>query len=101
MKLSELLNLTDEQKEAGVWFSGVEGEGEHKRWHENGNLYEYSNWKNGKRHGEYKWWHYNGNLREHSNWRDGKRHGEFKWWNKNGELEEHSIWEKNMRIKYF
>jgi antitoxin component YwqK of YwqJK toxin-antitoxin module len=72
MKLSEILNLTDEQKEAGVWFSGIKGEGEYKEWHYDGTLKEHSNWKDGEKHGECKVWLESGGLLRHSIWKDGK-----------------------------
>jgi antitoxin component YwqK of YwqJK toxin-antitoxin module len=99
MKLSELLNLTDEQKEKGVWFSGIAGEGEYKEWYGNGTLFEHSNWKDGKLHGEYKMWHKNGVLAEHSFRKDGERHGEYKrWWN-DGTLRYHSFYKKGKLIE--
>jgi hypothetical protein len=42
MNILGLLDLTPEQKEKGVWLSGIEGEGEYKSWHTNGKLNHHS-----------------------------------------------------------
>jgi hypothetical protein len=48
MNIVDLLNLTLEQKTKGVWLSGIEEEGEFKRWHENDQLSHHYFLKNGK-----------------------------------------------------
>jgi hypothetical protein len=38
MNSLELLELTLEQKTKGVWLSGIEGEGEYKKWRKDNKL---------------------------------------------------------------
>jgi len=68
--LDFILNF-EENKTKGIWLSGIEGEGEFVRYHENGNLREHSFWKNGELHGECKWYWYNGQILEHTLWKNG------------------------------
>lgn len=35
-----------------------------EQWHENGQLFEKSNWKDGDRHGLWEWWYDNGQLKK-------------------------------------
>lgn len=58
--------------EAGLWFSGYEGEGEYKKWYSNGQLQSHSFYKNGSPVGENKMWLYNGKLITHQLIRDGE-----------------------------
>lgn len=67
------------------------------RYHENGQLYVKSNWKNGQRHGLYERFYENGRLLEKSNWKDGQRHGLNEWFHKNGQLLSKSNWENGLR----
>ena len=71
MNVIDLLELTDEQKQEGVWFSGIEGKGEYKRWNSNGQLGEHTFWKNGEYHGECKWYLPNGRLWIHKLYENG------------------------------
>ena len=71
MTLIEFLRLSLEDKVKGVWFSGIEGEGEYIEYWGNGQIYVHSRYKDGKLHGEYKWWHKNGELYMHSLYENG------------------------------
>ena len=100
MNLIEFLRLTPEEKEQGVWLSGIEGEGEYIEYWENGILSEHCFYKKGNLHGECKWWwEKNGKLKEHSHYKDGKYHGEYKYWYVDGTLVEHSLYENGIEIK--
>ena len=68
--------------------------GEYKRWHYNGQLWEHSWHKNGVRDGEFKLWYSDGQLWEHSWHKNGVRDGEYKSWWSNGQLQIH-CWHKN------
>ena len=81
-----------------IWFSGIEGEGEYKEWHYNGQLWEHSFWKNGKYDGEYKHWNDNGQLTAHSFFKNGILKGEYKWWNGNGQLYHHGFWKNGKEV---
>ena len=50
-------------------------EGEYKRYHINGQLYEICNYINDRKNGEYKEYYDNGQLREICNYIDGKKEG--------------------------
>jgi len=54
MTTLEILKITDEQKQEGIFISGNAENGEYKEWDENGKLYEHCFYKNGKLNGEYK-----------------------------------------------
>ena len=82
-----------------IWFSGVEGEGEYKRWHDDGKIGGHSFYKDGKLHGEYKTWWPNGQMLEHAFCKNGKRDGEYKSWRDNGEISEHSIYKDGKVVK--
>ena len=79
-------------KEDGIWFSGIEGEGEYKEWYKNGKLYLHYNYnKEGKRDGDYKQWHNNGQLNIHILYKNDKLEGKYKEWYSNGQLEKEGI----------
>ena len=69
--LEFILNF-EENKTKGIWLSGIEGEGEFLRYHENGQLWRHEFFKNGERHGESKWYHENGQLWMHELWENEK-----------------------------
>ena len=60
--------------------------GKHKRWHENGQLWEECNYVNGEEHGVYREWYENGQLMYEYNWVNGKLHGLYRRWLENGQL---------------
>jgi len=61
-------------------------DGEYKWWHDNGQLWKYFSYKDGKQDGEYKWWYDNGQLWGHCYYKDDGLNGEYKIWHKNGQL---------------
>jgi antitoxin component YwqK of YwqJK toxin-antitoxin module len=65
MTVLELLSLTPEQKEKGVFISGDKTQGEYKEWYSDGQLFMHCFYKNGKREGECKLWRSNGQLFMH------------------------------------
>lgn len=99
MTALELLSITQEQKEEGIWFSGIEGEGEFKQWHPNGQLYEHSFRKNNKLQGEYRVWWENGQLEVHCFYKDGKLEGEYKRWWGNAILDIHRLYRDNQVVE--
>ncbi len=62
----------------GLWFSGVEGEGEYKKWWGNGKLCIHCFYKEDRLNGEYKAWHPNGQLEVDVFYKQGLRDGEYK-----------------------
>lgn len=62
MTTLEILNISWEQKLKGIFFSGVEGEGEYKQWYSNGNLQMHYFYKKGKAQGRCRLWSYDGKL---------------------------------------
>ena len=104
--LQQMLDVTDEDKFNGLWFS-VDGNlyktkpenftGLYLNYCGNGRLYEHSFYEKGKLHGEFKWYDEDGRLRTHYFFEKGKRHGEYKWYDENGRLREHSFFEKGKR----
>jgi antitoxin component YwqK of YwqJK toxin-antitoxin module len=88
----DLLNLTFQQKIKGVWLSGIEGEGEYKKWYENGKLDVHCFYNDRKLNGEYKHWNENGQLLNHCFYKQGKKEGEYKSWYDNGQLAEHCFY---------
>jgi len=81
----------------GLWLNGLEDDGEYKEWHDNGQLWIHSFYKDGKRNGEYKMWYVNGQLYEHSFYKDGDLDGEHKMWHDNGQLFIHSFYKDGNR----
>ena len=61
MNALDLLLLTDEEKDDGVWL-GEERNSEHKSWWSKDRIYYHSQWKNGKLHGICKVWGPDGTL---------------------------------------
>jgi antitoxin component YwqK of YwqJK toxin-antitoxin module len=61
--------------------------GEVKFYHNNGQLWEVSNWKNDNREGECKWYYDNGQLKAVRNYKDDKLEGECREYFENGRLE--------------
>lgn len=68
----DILTLTSYQKQRGIWLSRISGEGEFKRWHSNGQLYEHSFWKNGEREGECKTFYRSGEILDYYLYENGK-----------------------------
>ena len=87
-------------KESGIWFSGIEKEGEYKTWHENGQLWIHSFYKDKEREGEYKAWWNNGQLWVHCfyNGKDEYK-DEYKRWNSSGELVQYEIYNDDGSLK--
>jgi len=61
----------------GLWFSGYIGEGVYKRWHENGNMWQYVVYENSRINGEYKRWYSNGKFAEHTVYKNDKQIEEY------------------------
>jgi len=76
----------------GIYFSGIEGEGEFKEWYDNGQLRELSFYKIGLLDDEYKAWHNNGQLHLHCFFKNDELEGEYKIWHGNGLLEAHQFY---------
>ena len=57
-------------KVLGIYFSGFQGEGEYKKWYENGQLKEHLWLKNSLSNGERKEWYSDGKILNHY-WADG------------------------------
>ena len=67
---------TNEGELDGLWVT----------WHQNGQKFVKSNYKNGKQNGLETGWHENGQKSTESNWKDGKVvEGSRKYWNSKGE----------------
>lgn len=83
------------------YFSDQFGEiqGEFKRWHHNGHIWEHCYYVDGHRHGGSKLWDENGRIWEHCYYANGRRHGERKVWDVNGQLLQHDIWVQGTRFK--
>ena len=64
----------------GIYFSGIEGEGEYKEWYNNQILKIHCYFKNKVIDGDYKEWHDDGDLAIHCWFEGGKREGEFRSW---------------------
>jgi len=78
----------DKLKAKGIYFSGVNGEGEYKRWwYDNGQLKIHCFYKNDKLNGEYKEWYSSGKLNTHCFYKNNKLDGDYKGWWQNGRLE--------------
>ena len=86
-------------KQEGIWFSGVEKEGEYKTWHNHNKLFTHCFYKKGKLDGEYKAWSPNGKLLQHCFYKKGEKEGEYKVWDSSGKLTFHSLYRKNFVIK--
>lgn len=90
----------EDLKAEGIWFSGVEDEGEFKKWWDNGNLYVHHFSKNNKYYGEYRQWYEHGQLWFHCFFnKNGKKDGEAKKWLENGKLYSHELYKKGKIIK--
>lgn len=62
-----------------------------KFWHENGNLYEVSNWKGAKKNGLEFFYHENGQIHEKSTWINGVHEGPDTLWFDNGQISQITI----------
>ena len=56
-------------------------------WYENGQKKSETNWKGQERHGKSISWYKNGQKKSETNWKDGKRHGKSISWDENGQKE--------------
>ena len=74
--VDKIFNI-QELKTKGIWFSGIEYEGEYKKWFSNGQLWIHCFCEGDKLHGEYKRWYSDGQLWEHSFYKDGKKIKDF------------------------
>ena len=104
-QIKEIFTNLEELKENGIYFSGIEGWGEFKRWWKNGRLYTHFFYlssdatKNKNVNKEYKRWWNNGKL-----WvyytvdNKGEKHGEYKAWDVRGNLIEHEKWKHGKKI---
>ena len=86
-------------KENGIWYSGVEGEGEYKEWYSNDKLFIHCFFDKGDENGEYKEWYKNGKQRINAIYKNGKKNGERKQWRRNGELRDHKLYKNDEEIK--
>jgi antitoxin component YwqK of YwqJK toxin-antitoxin module len=59
----------------GLWFSGIEGEGEYKDWYKNNQIRVHCFYKDGNKDGEYKIWYDNGQIWVHCFYKDGEKDG--------------------------
>ena len=88
----------------GIWFSGIEKEGEYKNWWPNNKLHISCNYKQGNKKGEYKKWHENGQLWVHCFYRGvgdyeaNRYEGKYKVWWHNGELNESCFYDKQGKL---
>ena len=87
------------KEDFGIWFSGIDGEGEFKSWHENGQIWQHFFYKDGDVHGEYKNWYVNGRMAEHSFYKNGERDGEYKVWHANGQMWRHAFYKDGEIVK--
>jgi len=67
-------------------------------YHENGNIWIKSNYKNVKLNGVYEQYYDNGNIEEKSIYKDGKLDGVCEWYYENGNIEVKSIY-KNGKLE--
>jgi len=66
MKTIDILKLTRQQKNRGIYIIGDKNNGEYKEWYLfSSSLFKHSFYKNGQLHGEYKKYHPNGDLRRY------------------------------------
>jgi antitoxin component YwqK of YwqJK toxin-antitoxin module len=72
--------------------------GEFKTWHENGQLFQRSFYRDGKLEGKAEMWYRNGQLWVYSFFKDGKLEGEYKMWYKTGQLRWHRFY-KNGKLQ--
>ncbi|MBR8802389.1 toxin-antitoxin system YwqK family antitoxin [Porphyromonas levii] len=67
-------------------YKGNRQNGLYECWHDNGQLRERSNWKDGLEDGLFEGWHENGRLRVRGHWKGGKREGLSERWYEDGRL---------------
>jgi antitoxin component YwqK of YwqJK toxin-antitoxin module len=66
--------------------------GEHKKWHDNGQLWVKCRFVNDELDGEYNAWHSNGQQRVQCHFVNGKYNGEYKEWYPDGEVMVHGVY---------
>lgn len=98
-QIKKVFTDLDDLKEEGIWSSGIEDEGEYRRWHDNSQLYQHFFYKDGKIDGEFKQWYHSGILYQHCFYKNDKRDGEFKLWRLSGKLYRHELYKKGKIIK--
>ena len=98
-QIKKVFTNLDELKIDGIWFSSKKGEGEHKKWWYNGQLFLHCYFKQNKKDGEYKLWYENGQLWIHCFYKQGNKIGEYKRWWSNGQLYLHSFY-RDIESKY-
>jgi antitoxin component YwqK of YwqJK toxin-antitoxin module len=114
-QIIDVFTNLDELKDKGIWFNGIEVEGEYKKWHSNGQLFINCNYNDKMElKGEYKMWNSDGQLLIHSFYRginsnyysiiyqgeDDKRFkGVYKLWDESGKLEKHIIFNNDGTVK--
>jgi len=76
-QIKYLFSHPKEAMRSGLWFSGVEKEGEFKLWWNNGNLRMHYFYKDGREHGPYKEWNRSGKLRAYGTYNEGEIVEEF------------------------
>jgi antitoxin component YwqK of YwqJK toxin-antitoxin module len=87
-------------KEEGEYRDGVE-EGLWKTYHENGQLLQYGEYKNGKKEGLWKTYHENGQLEIETNIINGEYDGIWKRYYKNGQLVEEGNHDNGVDMGYW
>ena len=100
--LQQMLDVTDEDKYNGLWFS-VDGNiyktkpknftGLYLNYWGNGRLFLRCFYENGELHGEYKWYDGKGQLKEHYFYEKGELYGEYKLYSEDGRLCKHCFYE--------
>lgn len=94
----ELIRVIDWKEKEEYWVdSEGKKQGECKRYHENGQLWEHCFYKDRKREGEYKTYYENGQPRKHCFYKDGKLEGEYKDYHENGQLWEQCFYKDGKR----
>ena len=92
-QIKQVFTDLDKLKQDGIWFSGIEGEGEYKEWWKNGQLWTHCFYKQGNKIGEYKRWWRNGQLMTHCFYNgQGSKEGEFKEWGYSRQLLVHCFY---------
>jgi len=103
-KYKQIINIftnLKRSKQGGIWFDGIENEGEFKKWHSNGQLVFHCHFnKYGETEGEYKRWYSDGRLWIHCfHINNYKYRGEYKEWDENDKLEKYEIYNDDGTLK--
>jgi len=89
----------EQLKRSGIWLNGFKGEGEHKEWYTNGQLFIHNHFKNGKLDGEFESRWKNGQLYVRCYYKNDKLDGEYKEWRQSGRPLSHRYYKDGKMVK--